>query len=63
MTDHINPLEPVQPCTVASGQHYWVPTTGEGMQCYSCPMCSQCIYWSDINKIWVKVTPLKDSTE
>lgn len=53
-----NNLRPIQPCIVASGQHAWVPTTGEVMQCYSCPMCQQRIYWSDILKKWVKVNPI-----
>jgi hypothetical protein len=50
-------LKPIQPCVVVSEQHAWVPTTGEGLQCYSCPMCLQRIYWSDITKKWVKVDP------
>lgn len=53
-------LKPVQLCVTPSGNHDFLPTTGKGMQCYSCPMCSQRIYWSEILKKWVKVDPKKD---
>lgn len=56
-------LNPVQSCIVASEQHVWIPTTGPGLQCYSCPMCQQRIYWSDITKKWVKVNPRIDKSK
>lgn len=30
------------------------------MQCFSCPMCEQLIYWSEINRKWVKVIPASE---
>lgn len=50
-------MEPITECNLANGgQHFWLPTKGEVMQCYSCPMCGQRIYWSDITKKWVNVS-------
>lgn len=56
-----NTLKPVQLCNTSSGNHDWLPTTGKGLQCYSCPLCKQCIYWSEINKKWVKVVAKEQS--
>lgn len=50
-------LEAVQPCSLPSVPHSWLPITGKGLQCFSCPMCRQCVYWSELTKRWVKVTP------
>lgn len=36
------------------GQHFWLPTTGKGLPCFSCPMCGQLIYWSDASLQWIK---------
>lgn len=35
-------------------QHYWLPTGGTGMLCYSCPTCGKLVYWSDTFLEWVK---------
>ena len=43
----------IDPC-VNGLQHFWLPTTGEGLPCYSCPMCGQLVYWSDTLLSWVK---------
>jgi hypothetical protein len=56
-------LKPIQPCPVSSGQHFWLPVEnkgGGGMQCFSCPMCKQRIYWSPIVQKWTKVTPREE---
>jgi hypothetical protein len=54
-------MSPILPCFVGKTyvQHLWLPVANEskgGMQCYSCPMCSQKIYWSAITQRWVNVT-------
>lgn len=55
-----NTLKPVQLCVTSTGNHDWLPTTGKGLPCFSCPLCKQRIYWTEVIKKWVKVTP-KDS--
>ena len=48
------------------GQHFWLPVANKtkgGMQCYSCPMCSQKVYWSAILQEWVKAAQALPSAE
>lgn len=48
-------MHPIKECNVNSGQHFWVQLPKvKGMQCYSCPMCGQLVYWSDTILGWVK---------
>lgn len=47
-------MDTINECSVTSGQHCWIPTTGKGLPCYSCPMCQQLVYWSDAYLAWVK---------
>lgn len=46
-------MDKVNPC-VDGNQHFWLPTTGEGMESYSCPSCGQLVYWSESRIGWVK---------
>lgn len=45
----------INECIVPSGQHCWVKIPkGKGLESYSCPMCGQLVYWSEINLCWIK---------
>lgn len=46
-------MDKINPC-VDGLQHFWLPTKGKGMESYSCPMCGQLVYWTDILLEWVK---------
>lgn len=46
-------MEDIKKC-VGKVQHFWLPTTGKGLQSYSCPMCGQLVYWSDTSLEWIK---------
>lgn len=48
-------MNKINECVVGGGQHCWVTIPkGRGLQCYSCPMCGQLVYWSDVIKTWIK---------
>lgn len=35
-------------------QHFWLPVDAGKIQCFSCPLCGQLVYWSRILLEWVK---------
>jgi hypothetical protein len=52
----------LEDCKTGS-KHFWLPTTGTVLQCYSCPTCEQRIYWSKILNKWVRSDPSPQSKE